>query len=73
MVSRPENGIISQVTGDLQLSNGCSGELLMYESLKSGQGYGLYTVCESNFSDANSKVVCRSLGCSIDGATSTMR
>ena len=43
----------------------------MYESLQSGQGW--YSICESSFSDANSKVVCRNLGCSIDGATSTMR
>lgn len=57
--------------GDIQLSNGCSGELQVYQNLQNGEGW--YSVCGSNFSDANSEVVCRNLGCSVDGATSTMR
>ena len=59
------------IIGDVRLFAGCSGELQVYEDLHNGEGW--YSVCESGFSDADSQVVCRDLGCPVNGATSTMR
>ena len=57
--------------GDVRLSDGCTGELEIYSNPLNAEGW--YRVCaaSSGFSDRASQVVCKQLGCPVNGASST--
>ena len=57
--------------GDVRLSDGCTGELETYSNPRNSEGW--YRVCaaSSGFSDEESQVVCKQLGCPVNGASST--
>ena len=57
--------------GDVRLSDGCAGELEIYSNPLNSEGW--YRVCaaSSGFSNRESQVVCKQLGCPVDGASST--
>ena len=59
--------------GDIRLSNGCSGELEVYSNPLNIEGW--YSVCAANsgFLERESQVVCKQLGCLVDGATQAYR
>ena len=59
--------------GDIRLSDGCSGELEVYSNPLNSEGW--YSVCadSSGFLESASRVVCKQLGCPVDGATQTFR
>ena len=59
--------------GDIRLSDGCSGELEVYSNPLNIEGW--YSVCAANsgFLERESQVVCKQLGCPMDGATQTYR
>lgn len=59
--------------GDVRLSGGCSGELQVYSNPLNSEGW--YSVCAtgSRFDNRESRVVCRQLGCPVNGASSTTR
>ena len=57
--------------GDIRLSDGCTGELEIYSNPLNSEEW--YRVCaaSSGFSDGESQVVCKQLGCPVNGASST--
>ena len=59
--------------GDVRLSDGCSGELEVYSNPLNREGW--YSVCAttSGFQDTETQVVCKQLGCPVNGATYTYR
>ena len=60
-----------QELGDVRLSDGCTGGLETYSNPRDSEGW--YRVCaaSSGFSDRESQVVCKQLGCPVNGASST--
>ena len=59
--------------GDIRLSDGCSGELEVYSNPLNREGW--YSVCAAStgFYNSESQLVCKQLGCPVDGANSKFR